>query len=354
MCFGRTNKRHEIFFHRMQNPAIKVLDLALLLAIMAFFLGTPVLVWGQEATFPQSRLSLLNEVWRSRDILQEQITQEQKEKGRKPKVVSRRDAPLEMTLAVYHEDIGFTEQWKVRKEVRRIIPLTPIAYQIRLVRDNGVNSEFEIMDAPLLHVIAVRYPILKEIGTAKKPKFELQDVVYAPYSDFLVTPEIVRAGKEYLDTNVEAVYAELKNLGARSHAFKDRLLVDIIPPAVVKSIIAIEHMSGGTILTGDGEKFLNMFYTILATNKHEAYAYAKSAQSASGLVQFIPRTYKNIVELRPDLSLPKDFNYAMADPFMAIKAEIGFLDNNLMLLLIVLRVKNGHDPKLTGKYLATM
>ena len=67
-------------------------------------------------------------------------------------------------------------------------------------------------------MVAIRHPIFVSVGTTKRPRYKLEDVVYVPYSDDLATPEVVAEGMAYLDKNIKAVYDELNKNKIKSRA----------------------------------------------------------------------------------------------------------------------------------------
>ncbi len=271
----------------------------------------------------------------------------------KPTIVRSSSVPLTLTLGLYDEVAGTTQHVRVTQKGAKLTPLDTTPYQFKLKRNNGVNSELEVVGAPNVHVLALIRPILASIGTKRHPRFQVTNVAYVPYSDYLNRPEVVAAGAAYLKANVQAVLDELKALGVRSHAYPGVLLADAVSPAVVSSIIAIEHASTYA-LQQDAASYLSAFYVTLATNQNQSFAYAKSTAAARGLVQFIPSTYKRLVKSRPDLGLYADFERGMEDPYNAMKAEIGLLDANLATLPNEVRSRYEGDDATLGAYLAAI
>jgi hypothetical protein len=268
-------------------------------------------------------------------------------------IVRSLNVPLTLTLGLYNEQTSTIQRVRVKQEGTKLTPLESTSYTFKLKRNNGVNSEIEVVGEPTVHVLAIIRPILVSVGTPRKPRYQVKNVAYVPYSDYLNRPEIVAAGAAYLKNNVQAVLDELRALGVRSHAYPDQLLAEAVDPAVITSIIAIEHASTETLLK-DATGYLNVFYVTLATNQNQSFAFAKSSAAARGLVQFIPSTYKRLVKSRPDLGLYTDFERGMEDPYNAIKAEVGLLDANLTLLPKETRVQAEADGAKLGAYLAAI
>lgn len=271
----------------------------------------------------------------------------------KPKVVTSYSAAVDAKFALWNKKTGDLKFVDAKKNDKKIITDSDSSLDIKIKFANGVNTQYEVSNPDWL-ILAAIHPIFTNKGTAKRPKYQLNNVVYTPYQDYLADPFIVKAGQDYLSKKVDAVIAELKNLRAKSKAYPNQLLTDTIDAALVKSIIAIEHVSAATLLNGNVEQQLSKFYVILATNEHKAYAYSKSSASARGLVQFIPSTYNRLTKIRADLVLNKNFEQGMIDPYNAIKAQIGLLDANLAALPQVVKDQHSHDYKALGAYLAAV
>ena len=273
-------------------------------------------------------------------------------KPHKAVVVGSLSAPLTITLGLWDDTAGTYELVQVRKAGKNITTLGKSPHQFTLKRSNGVNSEFQVVGEPNLHVLAVTYPVLTSIGTTRHPKYRVDDVAYVPYTAYLNRSEIVAAGRAYLDRNVSAVYDELTALGVRSRAFPDRSLAVTVSPEVVKAILAIEHIGGQGIAADNVDDYLNVFHVTLAANQNLAFAYARSTASARGLVQFIRGTYLGLARSRPALGLNLNFEQGMADPYNAIKAEVALLDLSLTSLPAEARTRNLNDEGAIGAYLA--
>ena len=70
----------------------------------------------------------------------------------------------------------------------------------------------------------------------------------------------------YFENKIKAVYSELRNNGVKSYAYPKELLADTLDPALVKVIIAIEHVSASQLLNNDHYDYLSQFYVTLAAN----------------------------------------------------------------------------------------
>lgn len=293
-------------------------------------------------------------VIRARRALQSEVSGEAKDPKREPVEVVSKSVRLRVKLALWNETTDEMIYVRVTKGEGKVVAIEHPTLNIRLKRDNGVNSEFVVVGRPELKVVALKHPIFIDIGTARKPRWRLENVVYTPYADYLVTPEIVAAGEIFLEQQVDAAYNEMRQLNARSRAFPQQLLVEAVEPMVAKSIIAIEHVSPAALLTGSVKEYLDAFAVVLATNGKAAYSYSRSSASARGIAQFIPSTYAGLTKSRPELKLIKNFEQGMSDPKNAIMAEVALLDMNLTQLPPESRLLYETRPRDLGALLAAM
>jgi len=338
---------------KFQISNFKFQKLAVVILLLLSFLFTN-LAWAQESVGqPTINPSLLDVVLQARDKLLDEVSAEFAS-GKKFTVVKSKNVTLEVTLALWRENTNEVKYVKAKKTSKTITALDNSGYIFKLKRDNGVNSDIEVASDLTTHVVAIKHPVFISIGTTKKPQYRLEPAVYVPYSSFLNTPEIAAAGEKYISDNITAVYDELKNTRARSLAYPKILLAEAIDPALVKSIIAIEHVSASALISGDALDYLSTFHVILATNRNLSYSYSRSTASAFGIVQFIPSTYKSVRKIRADLLLNPSFDQGMADPYNAIKAQVALLDYNLASMPKVLRQKYENNPKLLGAYLSAV
>ncbi|MFZ5390854.1 MAG: transglycosylase SLT domain-containing protein, partial [Patescibacteria group bacterium] len=250
----------------------------------------------------------------------------------KPVFVTSYSSPVEITLALWQEDLNQIIYLTAYKAGKKIQLKEKSDYKIEIIYDNGVNSQYKVSGQPLAYVVAVIHPIYHSVGSARQPLYRLENVVYAPFHNYMVKPAFITAGQDYFENKIKAVYSELRNNGVKSYAYPKELLADTLDPALVKVIIAIEHVSASQLLNNDHYDYLSQFYVTLAANEYASYAYAKSSASARGLVQFIPSTYNSLKKLRPSLTLQPDFVLGMTDPYNAIKAAIGLMDYNLIFI----------------------
>ncbi|KKS74945.1 MAG: hypothetical protein UV47_C0002G0015 [Parcubacteria group bacterium GW2011_GWA2_42_80] len=298
--------------------------------------------------------NLLQAIQTTKKNLQQQVDNQLANPAYRAPIVYSRSAPVEIIVSLWNQDTNEFDLVRVMKKGSQLTLINNSNYKFKLVGDNGVNSLIEISNRPDLRVIGLIYPVFADISTAKLTRYRLENVVYIPYSDKLNNEVIVQTGEDYLNKKIQAVYDELNKLGIKSKADPGKLITEVIDPAVVKTIIAIEHVDASVLLNNSADQYLHRFYATLATNEHASYAYAKSSASARGLVQFIPSTYANLRKIRPELTLHADFVQGMTDPYNAIKAQIGLLDYNLTLLPSEIKKQDTINPENLGAYSAAM
>lgn len=303
------------------------------------------------APVPERGARLKDAVVRGRAMIAERIAAQRAER-KKPLQVASTDVWVDIALAVWDEatdEIAIVPAGKNGTKLDLHLPDGAMKAAVR--RSNGVNSHFVVDDGRKV-VVAVQYPIFKEKWiTSKKRVYELEDVVYTPYSRELHTPEMAAWGQATIDAMIAQAYDDLRQMGIRSRAFPDRLVVDVIDPELVKAIAVIEHLSETSLAGENAQAAQESFYVIMAGNQDKAYAYSRSSAGAKGLVQFIPSTYKLMVK-RKELQLNPDFETGMADPRNAIRAQIAYLDAELAGMPLAVKDLAAVDPRRVDEYLA--
>ncbi len=314
--------------------------------------AVPTTVNATPSEVGQFDVRLLAAIREARTKLTNLVEAEKADPNRSQETVPNQASPVKVTIAVWDAASGEVVYVGATKQGRTVTPNSGSRFTFKVLSDNGVNTALALLNSPGSYVVGLVHPIFRSVGTKRKPKFELESVAYVPYTSELRNPYLVEVGSSYFEQKVANVFAEIRALGLRSRAEPSQLLADVVHPAVVKSIIAIEHVGSSKQLVGDLAAYLDRFYVTLATNEHRAYAYAKSTAAARGLVQFIPSTYRALTQLRPDLVVPLDFENGMLDPYSAIKATVALLDYNLSLLPKNLRERYRKDDRALGAYLA--
>ncbi len=270
---------------------------------------------------PRSTPPILAAIERARTELRARIAADA---SSTPATATEEADARDVTLAIWNPATDAIRYVEARKRGTSLVAKDPANFGVAVARTNGVNSTYRVTGNDGEAVVGVRYPIYTSIGTAKKPKYIVQDVTYVPYSSALQTPDVVKAGTAWLDANVKTAYDGLRSDGIGSAALKDKLLADAVDSDLVKSILTIEHVSLDALKAAP-DQTLDAFLTVLGTNGDDSFDYSRSSAGAFGIAQFIPSTYASLAK-RPELKLNPDFDAGLSDPTNAIRAEISYLD----------------------------
>lgn len=196
---------------------------------------------------------------------------------------------------------------------------------------NSFNTFYGVENRPDLMVVANKYPFQSSYlsGLPEKSGAEYTDIIYAPYSKSLHLPEIIAAGRQYLESGIDRAFEELESANVISHSLPANPVTAVVSKEFIKNIILVEHIDpdGFSVAADGGKELIERVLTILGANGEQAYRYTGSPAGARGLAQFIKSTYETIVSKYPDARLIKDYNLGMADHTNAIKAMVLFFDN---------------------------
>ncbi len=219
-------------------------------------------------------------------------------------------------------------------------------FDVRIVRRNGVGSRFEIAYPENMVVLALR-------TTVRAGGNSFREVVYTPYSPQIDTPQVRRAGLDYLTTQIALAGKDLERRQTRLYGFQ-RLSTDI-PTDVSLALSIIEHIDPARFRScpkGKETDLVHEVLTIMGANTVNAYAYSRSSAGAMGLFQIIPPTYKRLRSKYPQAGLIKDFITGCTDHVNAAKASLLLFDSDLSDLPDRHLPLIAKDLKTVGMYLA--
>jgi len=276
----------------------------------------------------EQKAPLIAAVERAQASLQKQIDEDDAKRFT-PEIVTSDSTWRNVMLAVWNkrtEEISFL---KGRKNGMQL-ELEQDA-DVKVARTNYVNSEYVLGDKDTL-VVAVRYPILKKIATAK---YEVHDVVYSPFSKDLFVPDLIQEGEDYINNVADQAFQAMRDKQVPSRAYPGKLMADVVDKDLLKTLIIIEH-SDITSLSRNPEDAVNRVLATFGLNKGSTYNYAKSGAGALGIAQFMPSTYTSFVR-RTQLALTPDFEAGMFDHENAVRAQAAYLDDALASLPPVTR-----------------
>ncbi len=312
--------------------------------------GSSIIVASSTPSVPVAAFPLKDAMRKAQAVLKERVVADEA-KLTKPQYVPSDNDWRPMTLALWSAATDQMTYVDVLKNGTKLKWISEQIPGISVKTANGVNSEFLVGQETGLVLVAVRYPILKEVTIAKKKQFERHDVVYTPFADDLRKPEMVVEGKRVLQQGVDEAFARLDTLQVTSRAFPGRPVTQVIDPKILKSLLLIEHASTAT-LKNNPNQAIETFYVTLAANADHAYGYAKSSAGALGIAQFMPTTYARLVKKNPGAQLEKDFEKGMRDLDNTIKAEMVLLDSMLSELPKAVRATALEPESLAPEFLA--
>ena len=274
-----------------------------------------------------TKMTILQAVEKGKAMLRIELTKRQKAEKKPPTYASKK-SPLHVAWAVWDRDTDRITLYGGTKTGTKLKLDDPAAPQIKVTLDAGLGSRYSVPDNRL--AVGVLFPILTAVKVKTTTVYQAERVVIAPYNRAFFVPEVLGAGSDYLSFRVKDAFDDLRARGVKSRTFKDRLLVDVVDPYLIKSVVVIEHTGHDSLLNReDPETALGKFFVDLALNQDETFGKAVSAAGARGLAQFIPSTYKLYVKNRTELGLIADFSAGMADHVNALKAEAAYLDESL-------------------------
>lgn len=213
------------------------------------------------------------------------------------------------TISIIRVDVSLEREVKRNKKIEKVVDVlsvSPAGYRVIKSGGNGINTEFKITKNGKEYFF-FGWHYIRQNGT--------ETTVYSPYADFLARPEVVAAGREYLETKVLEARLELKKLGVHSRVIPDLLVADLIPERLLFNLALIEHMDEEEYEKRGGLYMGNKVLTQFALNRENTYSYAKSDVGALCLMQIMRSTYSGrrgrkgkfqpgILQFYPDARLP--------------------------------------------------
>lgn len=190
--------------------------------------------------------------------------------------------------------------------------------QVRIVRANGVNTAVTVFDStgrsfvPLI----VEYPI--ERGG------RLHEVAYyVSGHPALLSPEVVKAGQNYVRTMIDLAAKRLKDKGVT------------VPPNLIdiaERLCIVEHADHTRFRNENRQALFEEIFSLYALNELNTYKHSVSVAGAGGMVQMIPSTYQMIRRMHPGIGLNPDFVYGMRNHGNALEAMLLYVNDTWKLL----------------------
>lgn len=249
----------------------------------------------------------------------------------------------QIALAILNKNTGEILEkrvWVSEQDIKNykktgILELEPVdsgdGLDIQVQWWNSFNSFYEITGRPELVVVANKYLFPNEYlaDLPERSSGKYTDIVYSPYSKQLHLPELIDAGRQYLEKQIDLAFGQLNTDGVISHSAPGLAATQSVTQDFIKNIILVEHMDPGAFaLASDGGKELGeRVLAVIGANQEKAYRYTGSPAGASGLAQFIKSTYNTTVAAYPQAHLIKNYHLGMADHVNAVKAMVLFFDS---------------------------
>lgn len=194
---------------------------------------------------------------------------------------------------------------------------------------NSFNSEYSVSPNNYI-VIANKYlmPSSSVFDPTEKSKADVSEIIYAPYSRYVHTPETVKAGAEYLQKIMSDVRQSLENVP--SHFMPAKSVADAVSEEFPYYIALIEHIDPDSFLSQGLPQKQELIERVLVRyglNGDYAYKYTGSPAGAWGPAQFTKPTYNAMNRLYPDARLITDFKQGVIDTENTFKAMFVLFDH---------------------------
>ena len=201
---------------------------------------------------------------------------------------------------------------------------------------NGFNSAIDILKPDYTAVVGVLYAV----DPMRKGALQRNAILYTPYSDALLQPELVEAGSAYLRERIREARKELRHVSSRAANERSLERAPCFTDEDYLNLILAEHMDPGAFrfITDEGAsdnqetekaigRLVKRILVIIGANQGDAYRFTGNYASARGLTQFTPIGMRVVWSGYSSADIPRDFFEATADHLLAIKAEICLLDH---------------------------
>ncbi|MEW6665548.1 MAG: hypothetical protein AB1512_10050 [Thermodesulfobacteriota bacterium] len=207
---------------------------------------------------------------------------------------------------------------------------------------NGFNSSIDILEPSNTAIVGLLYAL----DPKRRSVLRRDSIIYTPYSNALLQPELVEAGRLYLDRKIAQAQRELRHVSSRVRCettlemgpgftredYFNVILAEHLDPEAFRSVVGNQ-----VILDPEREsalrRLVGRILVIIGANQEDAYRFTGNYASARGLTQFTPVGMQVVWNRYTAADISKDFYEATADHLLAIKAEICLLDHYLAEML---------------------
>jgi len=210
-------------------------------------------------------------------------------------------------------------------------------------------------DGEPLKVYGRKFPVFDNALLKKKQWRAVVEtarpIIYLPFTDDTLDPELVSAGEEYLLATARNAIEELRLANARSVAFPGQLLSDIVPAEVITTLAVIEQTDDGEYVRKKQDavdEVLNHY----GLKREEAFRYSVSSAAALGPMQFTNRrgngTYALVVRRCPLAKIDPNFERGATNLLNAMKAAICLFDIELAQMRADIRLAYQDNMQVLG------
>ncbi len=189
---------------------------------------------------------------------------------------------------------------------------------LRIIRANGVNTAVTVFDQTgrSLVPLIVEYPV--ERGG------RLHEVAYyVSAHPALLSPEVVKAGQNYVRTMIDLAAKRLKDKGVPIPSN----LVDI-----GERLCIVEHSDHIRFRAENQKALFEEVFALYALNELKTYNHSVSTAGAGGMIQMIPSTYQMVRRMHPGVGLNPDFVLGMRNHGNALEAMLLYMLDTWKLL----------------------
>jgi hypothetical protein len=144
----------------------------------------------------------------------------------------------------------------------------------------------------------------------------METAYYMSTHPWLVTPEVVNAGRYYVRNVIEIAREKLREKG-----------ITISPKIadIAERLATVEHVDHMRFRTEYHPNIFNDIFTLYALNEGQTYRYSVSSAGAGGMVQMIPSTYRMVRSWHPNVPLNPDFVEGMRNHQNAAEAMLLYM-----------------------------
>lgn len=206
-----------------------------------------------------------------------------------------------------------------------------------------------------LTVYSTRHIWFTKSATSYDPALVIstaESLNYTPYHPDLRDEELLRRGRLFLRSEVNAAFDRLRSKHVYSRAFPERLVADVIAKDTLEALGVIEQ-SDDKKFHEDERGTIESVYLEYALNGKDAYKWAQSSAMALGAYQFTDGggngTYSEVVRRYAEARLDPNFENGARDLGNVLEAAACLLDLEVSQFPAILPVFE-RDPILGGIY----